>query len=101
MGTKRADRTACPLSIRLKKSCRLLAGLGRRGNRSGLGAGQNRVGAGGADVEHGQADGGEHENDRRPGGEPSEDVGCGAGTKSGLRTLAAESACEVSRTALL
>ena len=52
-------------------------------------------------VEDGQADGGEHEDDRRPGGEPGEHIGRGAGTEGGLRTLAAEGACQVGRAALL
>ena len=42
-----------------------------------------------------------HEDYRRPGGEAREHIGGGAGTKGGLRALAAEGACEVSRAALL
>lgn len=59
------------------------------------------MGAAGADVEDSEADGRDHENDRRPGGEPGEDVSRGTGPKSGLRTLAAKGSGEVSRTALL
>src|ERR1035441_2119916 len=80
----------------------LLARLGGRGDWGGLGALQHRVRAGGgALVEDGQTDGSAHEDDRRPGGEPGEDVGRGAGAESGLRTLAAEGACQVGRAALL
>ena len=37
----------------------------------------------------------------RPGGEPGEHVGCGAGAEGGLRTLAAEGAGQVGRATLL
>ena len=49
----------------------------------------------------GEGDRGDHEDDRRPSGELGEDVGCSAGTKGGLRTLATESASEIGRFALL
>ena len=48
-----------------------------------------------------QAERGDHEDDRRPGGQPGEYVSRGAGTEGGLRTLSAEGAGEVSRAALL
>ncbi len=53
------------------------------------------------DVEHGEANRREHKDDRRPGGEPGEHIGRGAGAEGGLRSLAAECACEVGRAALL
>ena len=52
-------------------------------------------------IKDGQADGGDHEDDCRPGGEPGEHIGCGARTEGGLRALAAKCACQVGRTALL
>src|ERR1035441_1170455 len=79
----------------------LLAGFGGCGYRRGLRVLQHRVRDGGALVEDGQTEGGEHEDDRRPGGEPGEHVGRGAGAEGGLRTLAAEGACQVGRAALL
>ncbi len=55
----------------------------------------------GAHVEDGERERRDHEDDRRPGGEPGEHVGCGARAEGGLRTLAAEGAGEVGRAALL
>jgi hypothetical protein len=101
METKTGRPDGLPVVDPIEEGGRLLAWFGRRRNWSGLGAGENRVGARGADVEHGQAEGGDHEDDRRPGGEPGEYVGRGAGAECGLRALAAECACQVSRTALL
>jgi hypothetical protein len=57
--------------------------------------------AGGALVENHQADGCAHEDDRRPGGEPGEHVGCSAWAEGSLRALAAKSASEIGRPALL
>ena len=54
-----------------------------------------------AHVENGEAQGGDHEDDRRPGGEPGEHVGRGAGAEGRLGTLSAESAGKVSRASLL
>jgi hypothetical protein len=56
---------------------------------------------GGAVVKNRQTDGGDHEDDRRPGGQPGKHVGRGAGAESGLRSLAAEGAGQVSRATLL
>ncbi len=55
----------------------------------------------GAVIEDDQANGGAHEDDGRPGGEPGEHIGGGAGSEGGLRALATEGAGEVGRTALL
>ena len=52
-------------------------------------------------VQDGQRERSDHEDDRRPGGEPGEHVGRGAGAKGGLRALAAEGACQIGRAALL
>jgi hypothetical protein len=101
METKTGRPDGLPVVDPIEEGGRLLAWFGRRRNRSGLCAGENRVGARGADVEHGQAEGGDHEDDRRPGGEPGEHVGRGARAESGLRTLAAKGACQIGRTALL
>ena len=85
----------------LEERVGLLAGLGRCGNRCGLGAFKHRVRAARTLIEDNQAEGSAHEDDCRPSGEPSEDVGCGAGSKCGLRALTAESASEICRAALL
>src|ERR1035438_3438696 len=99
---KTASRGGLPLMGRSGgKSRRLFAGLGRCRDRRGLCALEYRVAAGGTNVEHGQANRREHKDDRRPSGEPRQYVGRGARTKGGLRTLAAEGACQVGRTALL
>ena len=57
--------------------------------------------AGGTLVEDGEADGGDHKDDRRPCGEAGEHIGRGAGAEGGLRTLSAEGAGEIGRAALL
>ena len=54
-----------------------------------------------ANVENRQSERCAHEDDCRPRGEPREHVGRCPGTESGLRTLAAKGACEVSGAALL
>src|SRR5271168_3683415 len=48
-----------------------------------------------------QTDRGQHEDDRRVGGQLGEEVGCATRTECGLRTLAAEGSGEVGRLALL
>jgi len=48
-----------------------------------------------------QADGGEHEDNRRVGGEAGEEVGGAAGAEGSLRTGTAEGSSEVGRLALL
>ena len=58
------------------------------------------IGAGTGEQD-GEADGSEHEEDRRPGGELGEEVGCSAGSEGGLRSLAAEGCGEVGGLALL
>ena len=55
----------------------------------------------GAGEQDGEADGGEHEEDGRPCGELGEEIGCSAGSKGGLRSLAAEGSGEVGGLALL
>ncbi len=65
------------------------------------GAGEDGVVAAGAREQDGEADGGEHEDDRRVGGELGEEVGGAAGAEGGLRTLAAEGSGEVGGLALL
>ena len=55
----------------------------------------------GAGEKDGEADGGEHEADGRPCGELGEEIGCSAGSKGGLRSLAAEGSGEVGGLALL
>jgi len=57
--------------------------------------------AAGAGHHDGKRDGREHEDDGRPGGEASEEVGGAARTEGGLRTLAAEGSSEVGGLALL
>ena len=54
-----------------------------------------------AHIEDGQAHRSDHEDDRRPGGEPGQHVSCSAGSEGSLRALATEGASEVSRAALL
>ena len=49
----------------------------------------------------GEADGGEHEEDGRVGGELGEEVGCATGPEGRLRALAAEGTGEVGGLALL
>ena len=55
----------------------------------------------GAHHEHSQSDRSAHEDDRRVSSQPGKHVGRGAWAKGGLRTLAAESAGQVGRSALL
>ena len=55
----------------------------------------------GAGKHDGEADGGDHEEDGGPGGELGEEVGRSAGSKGGLRSLAAEGCGEVGGLALL
>jgi len=50
---------------------------------------------------NGEADRGEHENDRRIGGELGEEIGCATRAEGRLRTLAAEGASQVGTLALL
>ena len=57
--------------------------------------------AAGAGEQDGEGDGGEHEDDCRPGGELGEEVGCAARAEGGLRTLTAEGTGEVGGFALL
>ena len=64
-------------------------------------AGEDRVVAAGAGEQDGEADGGNHEEDGRPGGEFGEEVGCSTGSEGGLRSLAAEGCGEVGGLALL
>ena len=80
---------------------RLFRRLGRRGNRRGFHSGEHRVRRRSAVVEDGQGDRGDHENDCGPSGQPGQNIGSGARSKGGLRSLAAEGAGEVSRAALL
>lgn len=54
-----------------------------------------------AHVEDSEGQGCDHEDHSRPRGEPCEYVGCRAGTEGCLRTLAAEGAGQIGRTALL
>ena len=54
-----------------------------------------------AHIKNGEADGGEHEDHRSPGGNTSEHVGRGARAESGLRTLSAKGAGQIGRFALL
>lgn len=49
----------------------------------------------------GEADGGQHEDDRRPCGQASQQVGCATRTESCLRTLTAEGSGEIGRLTLL
>src|SRR5579862_5055422 len=49
----------------------------------------------------GQADRRDHEDDRAPGGGAGEQVGCGSGSESSLRALAAEGSGEIGALALL
>ena len=65
------------------------------------GAGEDGVVSASAGQQNGQADGGEHEDDRRVGGQLGEEVGCAARTEGGLRTLATEGSGEVGGLALL
>ena len=55
----------------------------------------------GAGEHDGEADGGEHEDDGRPGGELGEEIGGAARSEGGLRSLAAEGSGEVGGLALL
>ena len=57
--------------------------------------------AAGAGEHDGEADGGEHKEDGRPGGELGEEVGCAARAEGGLRSLAAKGSGEVGGLALL
>ena len=59
------------------------------------------AGAGAACEQDGECECQAHEDDSGPGGELGELVGCAAGAKGGLRTLAAEGAGEVGGFALL
>ncbi len=63
--------------------------------------GEDGVVAAGAGEQDGEADGGEHEDDRGPGGELGEEIGCSARSEGGLRSLAAEGSGEVGGLALL
>ena len=58
------------------------------------------IGAGTGEQD-GEADGSEYEEDRRPGGELGEEVGCSARSEGGLRSLAAKGSGEVGGFALL
>ena len=73
--------------------CRLVGRVG--------GAGEDGVVSASAGQQNGQADGGEHEDDRRVGGQLGEEVGCAARTECGLRTLATEGSGEIGGLALL
>lgn len=76
--------------------------LGGRRLAGGVsGAGEDGVIATGAREQDGKANRGEHEDDRRIGGELGEKVGCAARTEGGLRSLAAEGSREVGGLALL
>ena len=86
------------LSTSLPRVGQLLFGRGRLAG--GL-VGQHRAGVCGMRQQHCQANGGAHENNRRPGGETGEQVGCAAGAEGGLRSLAAEGAGEIRGLALL
>ena len=70
-------------------------------NWCGRRAFEDRAAAGVLADEDKQGDGGDHEDDGSPGGEPGEHVGCAAGTESGLRSLAAEGAGEIGALTLL
>lgn len=65
------------------------------------GAGEDRVIAAGTREQDGEADGGDHEEDGRPGGELGEEVCCATRSEGGLRSLAAEGTGEVCGLALL
>jgi hypothetical protein len=67
----------------------------------GFGAGEDRVIGAGAREQDGEANGGEHEEDGRPGGELGEKIGCSARSEGGLRSLATEGSSEVGGLALL
>ena len=82
----------------IRSSKGLFLGRSRLG---GLAPGEDRVVGVGAGQKNGEADGGEHETDRRVGGQFSEEVGCAAGAERGLRALAAERSGEVGGLALL
>ena len=98
---KTADRLVCRLLKTRSKEGALLSGFSWCRNGRCLGARKHRMRAAGANVEDSQADRSDHEDDCRPGGEAGQHIRCGTGAKSGLRSLAAKRACEVSRTALL
>ena len=59
------------------------------------GAGEDGVVAARAGEQNSKADGGEHEENGRVGGELGEEIGCAAGAEGCLRTLAAEGSGEV------
>jgi hypothetical protein len=59
------------------------------------------VAAAGAGEQNGEANGGEHEDDGRVGGELGEEVGCAARAEGCLRALSAEGSGEVGGFALL
>lgn len=65
------------------------------------GAGEDRVIATGAREHHGEADGGNHEEDSRPGGELGEQRGGTARAEGSLRALAAEGSGEIRGASLL
>ncbi len=65
------------------------------------GAGEDGVIGARAGEQDGEADGGQHEEDGRPGGELGEEVGGSAWAEGGLRPLPAEGAGKISRAALL
>jgi hypothetical protein len=65
------------------------------------GAGEYGVVSASAGQQDRQADGGEHEDDRRVRGQLGEEVGCATWTECSLRTLATEGSGEVGGLALL
>ena len=67
----------------------------------GFDTGENGVIAAGAGEHDREANGAKHEDDRGPGGELGEKVGCAAGTEGCLRTLTAEGSGKVGGFALL
>ena len=105
IGVRGEQKTAGHLACRFWQCeeilSELFAGLGRGGDGGCLYLVKHGVRADRALVKDGQGDGGEHEDDGRPGGEAGEDVGRGAGAEGGLRTLSAEGAGEIGRAALL
>ena len=77
---------------------------GRRAGWCGLGgfdAREHGARAAGALDQNGEPDGGEHEDDSRPGGHLGQQVGRPAGSERGLRALTAKGAGEISALALL
>ena len=65
------------------------------------GAGEDGVIAAGTGEHDREADGGDHEEHRRPGSELGEEGGCTARAESCLRALSAEGTCEVCGASLL